>query len=93
MGATWTNEHTGDGKGFSPDGNLFVWGTNLGITVNGRTLFCMKDVGIIKNSTNASGGGDGKVDNKVKTYAQAFAKIKDYSKTKTDSAYLWDSEK
>jgi hypothetical protein len=66
MNAKWTNEHTGDGKTPSRQlrntklGNLFVWGTGLGITQEGRTLFCMKDVAIT--------GGDEHVDEQVMTY-------------------------
>lgn len=64
-GATWTDQHTGNGKGPSPQGNLFVWGTSMGIKVNGRTLFCMKDVSI--------SGGDAKSDHQIGTFEQALA--------------------
>lgn len=79
-GAIWTNEHTGTGKQADHPGHLFVWGTSLGATLGGRTLFCMKDVAIT--------GGDAQVDDKVLTYEQAFAKVKAHGKT--ESAYVWD---
>ena len=82
LGAIWTNQHTGDGKSANRQGHLFVWGTSLGITVDGRTLFCLKDVAIT--------GGDSHVDNNVLTYEQAFAKVKACSKTA--SAYVWDAK-
>jgi hypothetical protein len=33
---------------------MFLWGTDLGVTLHGRALFCMKDVTIT--------GGDAQVD-------------------------------
>jgi hypothetical protein len=60
LGATWTNEHTGSGKQADRQGHMFNWGTNLGVTVQGRTLFYMKDVTITD--------GDGHVDEDVMTF-------------------------
>ena len=66
--ATWSTEDQGGHLEYSgihhmrktKYGNLFFWGTGLGITVEGRTLFCMKDVAIT--------GGDEHVDDQVMTY-------------------------
>lgn len=54
LNAVWTNEHTGSGKQIGHPGHLYLWGTHLGITLHGRTLFCMKDVTIT--------GGDADID-------------------------------
>ena len=77
----FTNKDTGNGRNDDHHGNLFLWGTNLGISLDGRELFCMKDVSI--------NGGDGFVEENVLSYDQAFAKVKTYTKT-TESAFLWD---
>jgi len=79
-GTKLTNEHTGDGRDAAHYGNLFMYGTNLGVTLEDRKLFCVEDVAI--------NGGDGEVVENVTTYDQAFAKAKTF--TKTDSFYMWE---
>ena len=82
-GLRWSNEATGSGDEYTPRGSLYLWGTSLGVTMNGKTLFYMKDVGIK--------GGNGHTDQNINSSEEAIEAIKSYPNNRC--AYQFDSKK